>query len=117
MLRAAGKDASQVKALEVACGTGRFATFVKARPASSTTRPAPCLLKDLKSTWAPAPAANSSISQVPREECTHATHAEAGAALCCCCPLPHVQDNYPTLDLTLLDLSPYYLAAARSNMQ
>lgn len=50
-----GKDASQMTALEVACGTGRFATFLK--------------------------------------------------------------DNYPTLDLTLTDLSPFYLAEARSNMR
>ncbi|GAB4819943.1 hypothetical protein N2152v2_006989 [Parachlorella kessleri] len=49
-----GKDPGQMKALEVACGTGRFATFVK--------------------------------------------------------------DNYPTMDLTLLDLSPFYLAEARNNM-
>lgn len=54
-LRCAGKDASQVRALEVACGTGRFATFLK--------------------------------------------------------------DNYPGLDLTLSDLSPFYLAEARSNMR
>ena len=48
-------DPSQVKALEIACGTGRFATFVK--------------------------------------------------------------DNYPTLDLTVSDLSPFYLAAARDNIK
>lgn len=51
----AGKDPSQVRVLEVACGTGRFATFLK--------------------------------------------------------------DNYPALDLTLSDLSPFYLAEARSNMR
>lgn len=50
-----GKDASQLKALEVACGTGRFATFLK--------------------------------------------------------------DNYPSLDLTLMDLSDFYLAEARSNVR
>lgn len=50
-----GKDPSQVSALEVACGTGRFATFVK--------------------------------------------------------------DTYPTLDLTLTDLSPFYLEEARGNMK
>lgn len=50
-----GKDVSQMTALEVACGTGRFATFLK--------------------------------------------------------------DNYPALDLTLTDLSPFYLAEARSNMK
>lgn len=49
-----GKDPSQLSALEVACGTGRFATFLK--------------------------------------------------------------DNYPTLDLTLTDLSPFYLAQARENV-
>ncbi|KAI7837521.1 hypothetical protein COHA_008657 [Chlorella ohadii] len=51
----AGKDASQMTALEVAAGTGRFATFVK--------------------------------------------------------------DNYPGLQLTVSDLSPFYLAEARSNMK
>ncbi|KAL4522390.1 hypothetical protein Ndes2437B_g07203 [Nannochloris sp. 'desiccata'] len=51
----AGKDASQIKALEIAAGTGRFATFVK--------------------------------------------------------------DNYPLMDLTVSDLSPYYLQAARNNMK
>ncbi|KAL4419508.1 hypothetical protein ABPG77_002294 [Micractinium sp. CCAP 211/92] len=50
-----GKDASQLQALEVAAGTGRFATFVK--------------------------------------------------------------DNYPALQLTVSDLSPFYLAEARSNME
>jgi ubiquinone/menaquinone biosynthesis C-methylase UbiE len=50
----AGKDASQMTALEVAAGTGRFATYVK--------------------------------------------------------------DNYPGLQLTVSDLSPFYLAEARSNM-
>ncbi|KAI8105187.1 hypothetical protein M9435_000357 [Picochlorum sp. BPE23] len=50
-----GKDASQIKGLEVACGTGRFATFVK--------------------------------------------------------------DNYPTLDLTVTDLSPFYLQEARNNLK
>jgi ubiquinone/menaquinone biosynthesis C-methylase UbiE len=50
-----GKDASQIKALEVACGTGRFATFVK--------------------------------------------------------------DNYPSLDLTVTDLSPFYLQEARNNLK
>mmetsp|Transcript_8605 Transcript_8605/g.23334 ORF Transcript_8605/g.23334 Transcript_8605/m.23334 type:complete len:511 (-) Transcript_8605:150-1682(-) len=50
-----GKDPSQVAALEVACGTGRFATFVK--------------------------------------------------------------DAYPTMDLTLTDLSPFYLQEARENMK
>ena len=49
------KDISQLSALEVACGTGRFATFVK--------------------------------------------------------------DNYPTMDLTLTDLSPFYLQEARSNLK
>ncbi|EFN55961.1 hypothetical protein CHLNCDRAFT_145276 [Chlorella variabilis] len=50
-----GKDASQLKALEIGAGTGRFATFVK--------------------------------------------------------------DNYPALQLTVSDLSPFYLSEARSNMQ
>lgn len=50
-----GKDPSQMSVLEVACGTGRFATFVK--------------------------------------------------------------DTYPTLDLTLADLSPFYLEEARNNMK
>lgn len=50
-----GKDASQLQALEIAAGTGRFATFVK--------------------------------------------------------------DNYPTLQLTVSDLSPFYLAEAKSNME
>lgn len=49
------KDPSQVSALEVGCGTGRFATFVK--------------------------------------------------------------DNYPAIDLTLTDLSPFYLQEARNNMK
>lgn len=49
------KDVSQMSALEVGCGTGRFATFVK--------------------------------------------------------------DNYPTLDLTLTDLSPFYLQEARNNIK
>lgn len=51
----AGKDASQMSALEVAAGTGRFATYVK--------------------------------------------------------------DNYPGLQLTVSDLSPFYLAEARENMR
>jgi len=51
----AGRDAAEVRTLEVACGTGRFATFLK--------------------------------------------------------------DNYPAMDLTLSDLSPFYLAEARSNMR
>jgi hypothetical protein len=51
----AGKDTSQIKALEIAAGTGRFATFVK--------------------------------------------------------------DNYPLMDLTVSDLSPYYLQAARNNIK
>lgn len=50
-----GKDSSQMTALEIGCGTGRFGTFLK--------------------------------------------------------------DNYPTMDLTLTDLSPFYLAEARSNMK
>ena len=49
------RDVSQMTALEVGCGTGRFATFVK--------------------------------------------------------------DNYPSLDLTLTDLSPFYLQEARNNMK
>lgn len=49
------KDVSQMSALEVGCGTGRFATFVK--------------------------------------------------------------DNYPALDLTLTDLSPFYLQEARNNIK
>lgn len=48
-----GRDPAQLRALEVAAGTGRFATYVK--------------------------------------------------------------DNWPTLPLTVSDLSPYYLAEARSN--
>ena len=51
----AGRDASQLQALEVAAGTGRFATYVK--------------------------------------------------------------DNFPSLNLTVSDLSPFYLAEARSNMK
>jgi ubiquinone/menaquinone biosynthesis C-methylase UbiE len=50
-----GKDPSQLRALEVAAGTGRFATFVK--------------------------------------------------------------DTYPALDLTVTDLSPFYLQEARSNLR
>ena len=50
----AGKDASQVRALEIAAGTGRFSTFMK--------------------------------------------------------------DNYPAMDLTITDLSPFYLQAARNNV-
>lgn len=50
-----GKDASQIQALEIAAGTGRFATFVK--------------------------------------------------------------DNYPSLNLTVSDLSPFYLAEARNNIK
>jgi ubiquinone/menaquinone biosynthesis C-methylase UbiE len=51
----AGRDASQLQALEVAAGTGRFATYVK--------------------------------------------------------------DNYPSLNLTVSDLSPFYLAEARNNIK
>ena len=51
----AGKDPSQIRALEIASGTGRFATFVK--------------------------------------------------------------DNYPEMDLTESDLSPFYLQAGRDNMR
>lgn len=49
-----GRDSSTTRALEIGCGTGRFATFVK--------------------------------------------------------------DNYPTMDLTLTDLSPFYLQEARANL-
>lgn len=37
-------------------------------------------------------------------------------ALPTCSPRSYVKDNYPALQLTVSDLSPFYLAEARSNM-
>jgi hypothetical protein len=80
-----------MKCLEVACGTGRFATFIKVVFCSASSCSAVSIYQ--------ARAVNSR-----QEGRMHIHHRLAQ------------QDNYPEMDITCLDLSPFYLEKSRENM-
>ena len=88
-----------LKLLEVACGTGRFATYIKVcSECYNTALLTGCLVAVLLCNGRPL---------LPRLA-KHCAHLRLSIAL---------QDNWPELEITCMDLSPFYLAKARENMR
>ena len=93
------------KVMDVAAGTGRFGTFLKV-PAASTRASPPSASR---SALPPAPCEDEHLLAPSRS-----TFEAAGASTSC----RHggrVQDNHPHAEVTVLELSPFYLQQARDN--
>ncbi len=87
-LQSAGvQSGAGLKLLEVACGTGRFATYIKVSTRS---------LSMPRAIW-------------PMLQASYKAFAKP-------CVFDS-QDNWPEMEITCLDLSPFYLAKARENMR
>ena len=97
------------KVIDIAAGTGRFATFIKVG-AHGLENQTPLL-----------PLQPRTPAQHPCCCCCRGHAAAAQAPLCASCRQPcadHstcVQDNHPQAEVTVLELSPFYLQQGREN--